>query len=162
MQKVVDAQQVRPEDVDRMNTDKEALLRQIETVQAKSESVAKVVWENEITLQKRMDHLEKLVQDYNQMAFRLNLLDPSSPNAEGVRFELELNIHAARVEDAINLDLRGRIRVRFLAISPKLIAIAIACSVTFTVQQSCPQDDRRRNCFAREAGCLVGTSYGKD
>jgi len=113
LQKVVDAQHIRPEDVDRMNTDKEAMLRQIETVQAKSESVAKVVWEHEITMQKRTDHLEKLVQEYNQIAFRVGLLDPSSPNAEGVRFELELNVHAVRPEEAINLDLRKRVRVRF-------------------------------------------------
>lgn len=94
-----------------MNSEKEQLAQQMAAAQAKAEDVSKTVWEREIAVQKRMDQLEKLVQDYNTLFYKLSSMDPSLATGD-VKFELEVNVHAAKAEMATNVDLRGKIRVR--------------------------------------------------
>lgn len=110
LQVMVDAQEIRPEDADRMNAEKDQLAQQISAVQIKAEEVSKLVWDREIGVQKRMDQLEKLVQDYNTLYYRLSSMDPALTTSD-IKFELEVNVHAAKAELATNVDLRGKIKV---------------------------------------------------
>jgi kinetochore protein NDC80 len=57
LQVTVDAQEIRPEDADRMNAEKEQLAQQMGAAQSKAEDISKLVWDREIAVQKRMDQV---------------------------------------------------------------------------------------------------------
>jgi hypothetical protein len=57
LQAIVDAQELSPADVDRMNAEREALKKNLDAVVAKAEQVNQMVWEKEIELQKKMDQV---------------------------------------------------------------------------------------------------------
>ncbi|KAJ3342642.1 kinetochore-associated Ndc80 complex subunit ndc80 [Gonapodya sp. JEL0774] len=110
LQEVVDAQEIRPEDVDRMNAEKESLARQIQVVSSKGEELSQMAWDSEIAGQKVFDRLEKKVQEYNAACYRMDLLEPSSTNAAGVKYELELNPQPKSKEDVGSVDLERVIK----------------------------------------------------
>lgn len=51
----VDAQPVCPEDIDKMNSEKEQLLKNLEALSRMKEEASKLFWEREVEVQKRMD-----------------------------------------------------------------------------------------------------------
>lgn len=51
----VDAQPVCPEDIDKMNTEKDQLLKNLEALSRMKEEASKLFWEREVEVQKRMD-----------------------------------------------------------------------------------------------------------
>jgi kinetochore protein NDC80 len=136
LQRTVDMQEISPADVDRMTAEREQLARTLEAIAAKTDEVNKQVWEKEIALQKKMDQvciqmrrktieslakhfffvtlsiqLEKHIKDHNGSAYRLGLLSNNSPDAEGVNFELELNVHATSASDMISEDWQVKAKV---------------------------------------------------
>ncbi|KXS19265.1 hypothetical protein M427DRAFT_152741 [Gonapodya prolifera JEL478] len=120
VQAIVDAQEIRPEDVDRMNAEKDSLARQFQATTAKGEELTQMAWDAEISGQKVFDRLEKKVQDYNAACDRMDLLDPSSKNAAGVRYELELNPQPRSKEDVGSVDLEGVVRPAMLKLMDAL------------------------------------------
>ncbi|KAJ1829382.1 kinetochore-associated Ndc80 complex subunit ndc80 [Coemansia sp. RSA 2599] len=74
IQKVVDAQQISTEDVDRMNSERNQLLETLKTVQEKVQEATKAVWDKEIKLQRVLDDVETLVQEYSSKAHKLGLV----------------------------------------------------------------------------------------
>ncbi|TPX46493.1 hypothetical protein SeMB42_g03675 [Synchytrium endobioticum] len=106
LQKTVDAQEISPQDIDRMQAEREQLIKMLEAINAKVDEVNKVVWEKEIGHQKVMDQLEKLAQEYNALCYRLNVAS-SDPNT---RFDLELNLHATKPESVPSVDLRNKVK----------------------------------------------------
>lgn len=67
LSKQVDAQDVSPEDIDRMNGEVEALVRQMELIKEGKEEGGKVFWERELQVQKKMDSVEALIHEYNSL-----------------------------------------------------------------------------------------------
>ena len=51
----INSQSVCPEDIDKMNTDKEQLLKNLDTLSKLKEDFSKIFWEREVELQKKMD-----------------------------------------------------------------------------------------------------------
>ncbi|KAI8320386.1 hypothetical protein GQ54DRAFT_239182, partial [Martensiomyces pterosporus] len=74
VQQVVDAQQISTEDVDRMNTERNQLLETLKGVQEKVQDAEKEVWSKEMKLQRVLDDVETLVQEYTSKAHRLGLI----------------------------------------------------------------------------------------
>ncbi|KAJ1344542.1 hypothetical protein BSLG_000066 [Batrachochytrium salamandrivorans] len=111
LQQIVDAQEISPADVDRMNAERDQLAFSLQTVSTKLESANKAVWEKEIALQKRMDQLEKVVQDYNSHAFKLGLVGSHSAELAHVSKELELHIQADTQSRMVSVDLKGVVKV---------------------------------------------------
>ncbi|KAJ2866902.1 kinetochore-associated Ndc80 complex subunit ndc80, partial [Coemansia asiatica] len=89
IQKVVDAQQISTEDVDRMNSERNQLLETLKNVQEKVQEATKTVWEKEIKLQRVLDDVETLVQDYSSKAHKLGLVGTrkSAINMESVKIK---------------------------------------------------------------------------
>ncbi|KAH9269945.1 hypothetical protein BASA83_007931 [Batrachochytrium salamandrivorans] len=110
LQQIVDAQEISPADVDRMNAERDQLAFSLQTVSTKLESANKAVWEKEIALQKRMDQLEKVVQDYNSHAFKLGLVGSHSAELAHVSKELELHIQADTQSRMVSVDLKGVVK----------------------------------------------------
>ncbi|KAJ3032537.1 kinetochore-associated Ndc80 complex subunit ndc80 [Rhizophlyctis rosea] len=119
LQETIDKQEIRPEDVDRMNGEREALGRSLEVLVSKVEVLSKSVWEGEIRGQKRMDALDKLVQEYNARAFKLGLFGGGGAGGGGggdkvveeeLGREVVLNVHAGSVGGMLNVDPKGVIK----------------------------------------------------
>lgn len=59
--------------------------------------------------------VEKAIQDYNTLAYRIGLVPSTSPYAQGVNFEIEFSPHATRPEHMISVDLRNVIKVGYMS-----------------------------------------------
>ncbi|KAJ2393137.1 kinetochore-associated Ndc80 complex subunit ndc80 [Coemansia sp. RSA 2559] len=74
VQEIVDAQQISTEDVDRMNSEHRQLSETLNAVQSKLKEVVKEVWHREMRLQRVLDDVESLGQEYTSKAHKLGLL----------------------------------------------------------------------------------------
>ncbi|TPX70338.1 hypothetical protein SpCBS45565_g01736 [Spizellomyces sp. 'palustris'] len=119
LQRTVDAQEISPADVDRMTAEREQLNQTLGTVAVKMDEANKSLWDKEITMQKKMDHLEKLIQEYNTFAYKLGLLGPDSAAAD-LAVELELRVHASRPDQMVSLDLRNKAKPSLNQLRSKL------------------------------------------
>lgn len=57
LQETVDCQEISPADVDRMNSERDQLVKSLELVSSKLDEINKQIWDNEIQIQKKMDHV---------------------------------------------------------------------------------------------------------
>lgn len=57
LQATVDAQEISPADVDRMNSERDQLVKSLEIVSSKLDEINKEIWDSEIQIQKKMDHV---------------------------------------------------------------------------------------------------------
>lgn len=55
LQAQVDAQDICPEDIDRMNADKDQLVRTLDSLSQAKEDASKVFWDRELQVQKKLD-----------------------------------------------------------------------------------------------------------
>ncbi|RKO97707.1 hypothetical protein CXG81DRAFT_15246 [Caulochytrium protostelioides] len=101
LQHVVDTQEVSPADVDRMTSEKTSLAKGLDTLALRSEEATRVAWEHEIALQKKIDTLDKLVQEYNGLGRRLNLF-ASRPD-----LQLSLLVHNEPPKLLLSVDLQN-------------------------------------------------------
>lgn len=100
LQAQVDAQDICPEDIDRMNADKEQLLKTLESLASAKDEASRVFWDRELQVQKHLDTVEKAVQEYTFVCERIGLLP-----AQAETFELSFNPHAARSDALLNVDM---------------------------------------------------------
>ncbi len=105
LQAQVDAQNICPEDIDKMNADKEQLCKTLESLSSAKEETQRIFWERELVVQKKLDAVEKLVQEYNFSGEQLALIPREAAHAGGVDFEIIFNAHATRIEELTNCDL---------------------------------------------------------
>lgn len=109
LQAQVEAQDVLPEDIDRMNADKEQLVKTLESLATSKEEANKVFWERELLVQKKLDAVEKLVQEYNYCGEQLAIIPQEAVNAKGMSLELTFNPHSTRADQLVNIDIRTQI-----------------------------------------------------
>lgn len=51
----VEAQSINPEDIDRMNADKDMLVKTLDSLNQSKEELARLFWEREMAMQKKLD-----------------------------------------------------------------------------------------------------------
>ncbi|KAJ2449586.1 kinetochore-associated Ndc80 complex subunit ndc80 [Coemansia sp. RSA 2424] len=110
VQAIVDAQQINPEDVDRMNSERNQLHETLQGVQERVKEAVKVVWDREMKLQRVLDDVESLAQDYASRAHKLGLI--GSRKNEHIEIDIELTIDT-RTDDrhkVTSVDLRRDVR----------------------------------------------------
>lgn len=123
LQAQVDAQDICPEDIDRMNSDKDILLKNLESLTAAKEEASKVFWERELLVQKKLDAVEKLIQEYNHLGELLAVIPKEAANAKGLALELLFNPHATRPDELINLNIGGTIHPALAALRDECHAL---------------------------------------
>lgn len=109
LQAQVDAQDICPEDIDRMNADKEVLVRTLETLGQARDEANRVFWERELLVQKKLDAAEKLVHEYNYAGEQVGIIPAEAANAKGLALDLVFNPHATRADQLLNRDVRAHI-----------------------------------------------------
>ncbi|KAJ2801306.1 kinetochore-associated Ndc80 complex subunit ndc80 [Coemansia furcata] len=110
VQAIVDAQQINPEDVDRMNSERNQLHDTLRGVQERVKEAENVAWEREMKLQRVLDDVESLTLDYASRAHKLGLI--GSRKNELVEIDIELTVDT-RTDDrhsVTSVDLRRDVR----------------------------------------------------
>ncbi|KAH8669323.1 HEC/Ndc80p family protein [Ilyonectria robusta] len=149
LQKAVDAQGISMQDIDRMTAERERLQKGIESAGQRLEEVKKKVLEKEAEASRKLDELERMVDQYNTVAYQTALIPSTAANAKGRDFELQVmvndNSHVTSTNlkgssgasssadrllvDAttdyqpghvLNLDLRGSVRTSLLALRKEI------------------------------------------
>jgi kinetochore protein NDC80 len=129
LQAQVDAQSISPADVDRMTAEREKLVQGLEQMSTKLDEARKVAFDKELTAQKKVESIEKLITSYNTLGYRIGIIPASAPHANGTVFELDFNVQAAvgeertnsvRPDQLINRDLRHEIRSALMRLRAQL------------------------------------------
>ena len=114
-----------------MTAEREKLVQGLEQMSSKIDEARKLAWEKELTTQKKIESIEKLIQNYNTLGYRIGIIPASAPHANGVVFELDFNVQAAvgntettvgqvRPDQLINRDLRHEIRGALMKLRERL------------------------------------------
>ncbi|KAJ3105223.1 kinetochore-associated Ndc80 complex subunit ndc80 [Phlyctochytrium planicorne] len=109
LQRTVDLQEISPADVDRMTAEREQLVRSLESLAAKTDEFQRAIWEKEISLQKKMDQLEKHVQEYNAFAYRLGL-ERSDISQHEMQYSIDFNAGSISPENDLNERLKSKVK----------------------------------------------------
>ncbi|GAP91239.2 putative kinetochore protein NDC80 [Rosellinia necatrix] len=144
LQKAVDDQGISMQDIDRMTSERERLQKGIEAATQRLDEGKRRVAEKEEEASNRLEKLERLVDDYNTLAYKIGLMPPGAANSEGRNFELAVTVNESDFTGPIvrgsysngsgterlladpvtgyqpahilNLDLRGHVKSSFLAL----------------------------------------------
>ncbi|KAI4284051.1 MAG: hypothetical protein L6R35_005000 [Caloplaca aegaea] len=91
LQSSVDRQGITIQDIDRMNIERERLQKSTETIAIKLDETKKRSAEKEAQANHALEELERLVETYNNLCYRIGLIPSSATNAKGQDFELQLS-----------------------------------------------------------------------
>ncbi|KAI8813565.1 HEC/Ndc80p family-domain-containing protein [Cladochytrium replicatum] len=123
---IVDGQEMSPADVERMTSEREQLMQALKLQTGQTKEKTETFLKMEISGQKIVDQLERQIQSFNSLAYRLQLTEISPSGALGVPGtaqliaiamggptavpELEFRAQVARPDQIISLDLKNAIR----------------------------------------------------
>ncbi|KAH6871914.1 hypothetical protein B0T10DRAFT_611099 [Thelonectria olida] len=93
MHKAVNAQGISMQDIDRMTAERERLQKGIESAGQRLEEVKKKVSEKEVEASRVLDELERIVDQYNTVAYQTALIPSTAANAKGRNFELQVMVN---------------------------------------------------------------------
>lgn len=110
LQGVVDAQEMKPADVDRINGERKELGKQIVTFNVKLEKTNAATWEKEIKSQKKLDSVETIAKSYNDLCYAVELISSTANNAQCADYQLTFRGTEIEVGDMVNLDLKHRVK----------------------------------------------------
>lgn len=94
LQRKVDQQGLGVQDIDRMNTERERLLKGVETTQQKLEETKEQTSKREAETSGKLDDLENAVQKYNGLGYQIGIIPATAQNAQGHNYELHLNVNS--------------------------------------------------------------------
>jgi len=93
LQRSVDDQGIGMQDIDRMNTERERLQKGIESTNIRLEEAKKKVAEKEIEAGRKLEELERMVDQYNSLGYQIGLIPSTAPNAKGKNYELQVTVN---------------------------------------------------------------------
>lgn len=91
LQSSVDRQGITIQDIDRMNLERDRLQKATEATSLKLDETKKRSAEKEAQANHALEELERLVETYNNLCYRIGLIPSTSTNARGKDFELHLS-----------------------------------------------------------------------
>ncbi|KFY60919.1 hypothetical protein V496_05226 [Pseudogymnoascus sp. VKM F-4515 (FW-2607)] len=147
LQKSVDDQGISMQDIDRMTSERERLQKGIEATASRLEDAKKKVNEKEFEASRKLDELERLVENYNSLGYQIGLIPATAPNAKGKNYELQILVNEGpqfsssqmgnsagsesdrlladpvsgyQPHQILSLDLRGQARGAFMALKKEV------------------------------------------
>ncbi|KAI4126494.1 MAG: hypothetical protein LQ338_003713 [Usnochroma carphineum] len=91
LQSSVDKQGITIQDIDRMNIERDRLQKSTEATALKLDETKKRSAEKEAQANHSLEELERLVEAYNNLCYRIALIPSTAANAKGKDFELHLS-----------------------------------------------------------------------
>lgn len=118
LQEQVDAQDISATDVEKMNSEHEALIKNLEFATTQLHEASSQVFEKERLAQAKLDSVDKAIQSYNTIAYKIGLIPQNAPRARNLSYELEFTSPlqsergwlGTQHHELINADLRGTIK----------------------------------------------------
>ncbi len=111
---VVNAQELSPEDVQRMQQERARLDEALEKAREHKAKMHKALWEAEMELSRSVVDLETAAQTFNTKAAALQLIPITAKNSNGIQYEMSVHKGAvsatAEAQDLVGLDIKGVIR----------------------------------------------------
>ncbi|EEB08904.1 spindle pole body protein Ndc80 [Schizosaccharomyces japonicus yFS275] len=107
LQAQIEAQPISTTDLDRMTSEREQLSNGLNQISNRIQELRREILEAEGSVQTKTDSLEKLVQRYNTVAYRLGIVPSTAPRANDQSLELGL---LEESEGCLNLDLKNIVR----------------------------------------------------
>jgi kinetochore protein NDC80 len=89
----ISAQGITIQDLDRMSSEMERLEKSKQAITARLEEVRFRVSDKEAEASRKLDELERLVESYNSLAYKIGLVPSTAQNAKGQTYELSLQIN---------------------------------------------------------------------
>lgn len=147
LQKEVDDQGISMQDIDRMTSERERLQKGIESATQRLEECKKRVADKETEASSKLDELERLVDRYNTLGYKIGLIPATAINAKGMSYELAVTVNESDFTGSIikgsyssggserlladpvtgyqpahilNLDLRGQVRSSLQALRKEI------------------------------------------
>lgn len=111
LQAQVDSQNICSEDIDKMNSEKDQLVKTLNSLNQIKEDTSRMFWEREVAVQKKIDVMEKLVQEYNFAGERIGIIPRDANNASNMNFELSFNPHSVKGDNIVNVQLKEHVQV---------------------------------------------------
>ncbi|KXS98450.1 hypothetical protein AC578_8051 [Pseudocercospora eumusae] len=93
LQRKVDEQGLSIQDIDRMNSERERLVKGVETTQARLEEAKERTAQKESETGSKLDELEGTVQRYNAVGYQIGIIPATASNAHGNDYELRLRVN---------------------------------------------------------------------
>ncbi|KAL8925109.1 MAG: hypothetical protein Q9172_002376 [Xanthocarpia lactea] len=90
LQASVDKQGITIQDIDRMNVERDRLQKSTESTAQRLEEMQRRAAEKEAEANHSLEELERVVETYNNLCYRVGLIPPSAANAKDKDFELQL------------------------------------------------------------------------
>ncbi|KAL8883379.1 MAG: hypothetical protein Q9192_007205 [Flavoplaca navasiana] len=90
LQASVDKQGITIQDIDRMNVERERLLKSTESIAQKLEETKRRAAEREAEANHSLEEVERAVETYNNLCYRVGLIPSTAVNAKDKDFELQL------------------------------------------------------------------------
>jgi kinetochore protein NDC80 len=82
------------QDIDRMSAERERLEKSREATAARLEDSRNREQEKAVDASKRLDELERLVERYNSVCYKISLIPSTAQNAKGFDYELSLHVNS--------------------------------------------------------------------
>ncbi|UOH82478.1 hypothetical protein LQV05_005180 [Cryptococcus neoformans] len=111
IEQAVAAQNLTPDEVQRMNHERDSLTRSLEDLRNKISEASQFAYDQEMVVTKSMDRFEGLLTDYNSLAHQIGLLDSSLdvPSlAADVNYNLDIDLGAEELEEMKAVGVRMR------------------------------------------------------
>jgi kinetochore protein NDC80 len=121
LQRRVDEQGLSVQDIDRMNTERDRLIKGVETTQVRLEEAKDRAGKKETETAARLDDLEAVVQRYNTIGYQIGIIPVSAYNAHGHEYEIKLEVRSGPDFSASQL---GASAQKNLTASDRLLADA--------------------------------------
>jgi len=93
LQAAVDRQGITIQDIDRMVSERERLQRGIEAALERLEDSKQSTAEKETDTMHRLENLERIVQEYNSLGYKVGLIPSTAQNAKGQDYELSVLVN---------------------------------------------------------------------
>ncbi|KAL7751748.1 kinetochore-associated Ndc80 complex subunit ndc80 [Sorochytrium milnesiophthora] len=134
VQSIVDAQELSPQDVERMTTERQQLMTTLESLKTRREQAEQTGWDMEVAVQRKIYEIEKSIVAYKQHVYQLGLVPlETSPIANGVQYDLEFNPRANTLRDMVSVDIvnvikpaLNALRHTFVTTTAKLVEESLA------------------------------------
>ncbi|GIZ37604.1 hypothetical protein CKM354_000104700 [Cercospora kikuchii] len=94
LQQKVDDQGLSVQDIDRMNTERERLIKGVEATQTRLEEAKERTGKKEVETGSKLDDLESAVQKYNSLGYQIGIIPSTAHNANGIEYELRLRVNS--------------------------------------------------------------------
>ncbi|KDQ12301.1 hypothetical protein BOTBODRAFT_113186 [Botryobasidium botryosum FD-172 SS1] len=114
---VVEKQELTPEEVSRMSSERDQLRRTLEDLRTRVAESKRATWDREVASTKRGDTVEQAVNEYMALAYKTGMYPHPPEPFSDVDFSLELHLAASNPHEMLTADVKGTIRPALLKVA---------------------------------------------